>query len=96
MFSAPCRQVDKNNKELVAKCLMGIFSQWRGGSGRGAVIRRQNSRLGIIGVAELCNKQTGAHFTKFDQNLDMAFRSYCGLATFHSLIYKKAADAQYI
>ena len=25
----------------------------------------------MIGVAELCNKQTGTHFTKFDQDLDM-------------------------
>merc|ERR1719233_1221292 len=49
----------------------------------------------VIGVAELCNKQTGTHFTKFDQDLAMAFSSYCGLAILHSLMYKKVADAQY-
>ena len=28
----------------------------------------------VIGVAELCNKQAGTHFTKFDQEMAMAFR----------------------
>ena len=28
----------------------------------------------VIGVAELCNKQSGAHFTKFDEEMAMAFR----------------------
>ena len=28
----------------------------------------------VIGVAELCNKQSGTHFTKFDQEMAMAFR----------------------
>ena len=65
----------------------------------------------VIGVAELCNKQSGSHFTKFDEEMAMAFRyeqlflwtiiilicfsSYCGLAILHSLMYKKVADAQY-
>lgn len=50
---------------------------------------------GVIGVAELCNKQTNSHFTKFDEEMAMAFSSYCGLAILHSLMYKKVADAQY-
>jgi len=50
---------------------------------------------GVIGVAELCNKQTNTHFTKFDEEMAMAFSSYCGLAIIHSLMYKKVADAQY-
>ena len=29
----------------------------------------------VIGVAELCNKQSGSHFTKFDEEMAMAFRS---------------------
>jgi len=49
----------------------------------------------VIGVAELCNKQPGTHFTKFDEEMAMAFSSYCGLAILHSLMYKKVADAQY-
>lgn len=49
----------------------------------------------VIGVAELCNKQSGSHFTKFDEEMAMAFSSYCGLAILHSLMYKKVADAQY-
>ena len=28
----------------------------------------------VIGVAELCNKQSGSHFTKFDEEMAMAFR----------------------
>jgi len=50
---------------------------------------------GVIGVAELCNKQTNSHFTTFDEEMAMAFSSYCGLAILHSLMYKKVADAQY-
>lgn len=49
----------------------------------------------VIGVAELCNKQSGSHFTKFDEEMATAFSSYCGLAILHSLMYKKVADAQY-
>lgn len=49
----------------------------------------------VIGVAELCNKLTNTHFTKFDEEMAMAFSSYCGLAILHSLMYKKVADAQY-
>jgi len=54
-----------------------------------------NSDSGVIGVAELCNKQTNTHFTKFDEEMAIAFSSYCGLAILHSLMYKKVADAQY-
>ena len=49
----------------------------------------------VIGVAELCNKQSGSHFTKFDEEMAMAFSSYCGLAILHSLMYKKVVDAQH-
>ena len=38
---------------------------------------------GVIGVAELCNKQTNSHFTTFDEEMAMAFSSYCGLAILH-------------
>ena len=31
----------------------------------------------VIGVAELCNKQSGSHFTKFDEEMAMAFRCEC-------------------
>ena len=48
----------------------------------------------VIGVAELCNKQAGTHFTKFDQGLAMAFSSYCGLAILHSLMYKKIPEEE--
>ena len=34
----------------------------------------------VIGVAELCNKQSGAHFTKFDEEMAMAFRYLLHLA----------------
>ena len=37
----------------------------------------------MIGVAELCNKQTNSHFTTFDEEMAMAFSSYCGLAILH-------------
>ena len=32
----------------------------------------------VIGVAELCNKQSGSHFTKFDEEMAMAFRFVTG------------------
>jgi len=50
---------------------------------------------GVIGVAELCNKEQGTHFTKYDEEMALAFSSYCGLAIMHSLMYKRVADAQY-
>jgi len=50
---------------------------------------------GVIGVAELCNKENAAHFTKYDEEMAIAFSVYCGLAIMHSLMYKRVADAQY-
>ncbi|XP_059079740.1 cGMP-dependent 3',5'-cyclic phosphodiesterase-like isoform X3 [Tigriopus californicus] len=49
----------------------------------------------VIGVAELCNKTTGSHFTTFDEEIASAFSAYCGISILHSFMYKKVADAQY-
>ncbi|CAL4063774.1 unnamed protein product [Meganyctiphanes norvegica] len=49
----------------------------------------------VIGVAELCNKSTGSHFTAFDEEIATAFSIYCGISISHSLLYKKATDTQY-
>ncbi|XP_078401092.1 phosphodiesterase 2A isoform X2 [Cetorhinus maximus] len=49
----------------------------------------------IVGVAELCNKINGPWFTKFDEDLALAFSIYCGISISHSLMYKKVHEAQY-
>ncbi|XP_059819232.1 cGMP-dependent 3',5'-cyclic phosphodiesterase [Hypanus sabinus] len=49
----------------------------------------------IVGVAELCNKINGPWFTKFDEDLALAFSIYCGISIAHSLLYKKVHEAQY-
>ncbi|XP_041055954.1 cGMP-dependent 3',5'-cyclic phosphodiesterase isoform X3 [Carcharodon carcharias] len=49
----------------------------------------------IVGVAELCNKINGPWFTKFDEDLALAFSIYCGISISHSLLYKKVHEAQY-
>ncbi|XP_072118636.1 cGMP-dependent 3',5'-cyclic phosphodiesterase isoform X2 [Mobula birostris] len=49
----------------------------------------------IVGVAELCNKVNGPWFTKFDEDLALAFSIYCGISIAHSLLYKKVHEAQY-
>ncbi|XP_032872534.1 cGMP-dependent 3',5'-cyclic phosphodiesterase [Amblyraja radiata] len=49
----------------------------------------------IVGVAELCNKINGPWFTKFDEDLALAFSIYCGISIVHSLLYKKVNEAQY-
>ncbi|XP_069748281.1 cGMP-dependent 3',5'-cyclic phosphodiesterase isoform X2 [Narcine bancroftii] len=49
----------------------------------------------IVGVAELCNKINGPCFTKFDEDLALAFSIYCGISIAHSLLYKKVHEAQY-
>ncbi|XP_069947846.1 cGMP-specific 3',5'-cyclic phosphodiesterase [Cherax quadricarinatus] len=48
----------------------------------------------VIGVAELCNKTTGLHFTRFDEELATAFSIYCGISISNSLLYKKVFDTQ--
>ncbi|XP_072333561.1 cGMP-dependent 3',5'-cyclic phosphodiesterase isoform X5 [Scyliorhinus torazame] len=49
----------------------------------------------IVGVAELCNKINGPWFTKFDEDLALAFSIYCGISISHSLLYKRVNEAQY-
>lgn len=49
----------------------------------------QENDRSVIGVAELCNKTSGLHFTKFDEEIALAFSAYCGLSILHSLMYKK-------
>lgn len=48
----------------------------------------------VLGVAELCNKTTGLHFTRFDEELATAFSIYCGISISNSLLYKKVFDTQ--
>ncbi|XP_066977426.1 cGMP-dependent 3',5'-cyclic phosphodiesterase-like isoform X2 [Macrobrachium rosenbergii] len=48
----------------------------------------------VIGVAELCNKTTGLHFTRFDEEIATAFSIYCGISINNSLLYKKVFDTQ--
>lgn len=50
---------------------------------------------GVIGIAELCNKLNGIHFSQFDEEIAMAFSIYCGISIMHSLMYKKVRDAQH-
>ncbi|UYV60750.1 PDE2A [Cordylochernes scorpioides] len=49
---------------------------------------------GVVGVAELCNKINGKHFTSFDEEMAQAFSIYCGISIMHSLMWKKVRDAQ--
>nr|XP_045599469.1 cGMP-dependent 3',5'-cyclic phosphodiesterase-like isoform X2 [Procambarus clarkii]XP_045599471.1 cGMP-dependent 3',5'-cyclic phosphodiesterase-like isoform X2 [Procambarus clarkii]XP_045599472.1 cGMP-dependent 3',5'-cyclic phosphodiesterase-like isoform X2 [Procambarus clarkii] len=48
----------------------------------------------VIGVAELCNKTTGLHFSRFDEEIATAFSIYCGISIANSLLYKKVFDTQ--
>ncbi|XP_063840709.1 cGMP-dependent 3',5'-cyclic phosphodiesterase-like isoform X2 [Scylla paramamosain] len=48
----------------------------------------------VIGVAELCNKTTGLHFTRFDEEIATAFSIYCGISISNSLLYKKVSESQ--
>lgn len=48
----------------------------------------------MIGVAELCNKTTGLHFTRFDEEIATAFSIYCGISISNSLLYKKVSESQ--
>ncbi|KAG8177159.1 hypothetical protein JTE90_009851 [Oedothorax gibbosus] len=49
---------------------------------------------GVIGVAELCNKISGSHFTHFDEEIASSFSVYCAICIMHSLMWKKVRDAQ--
>ncbi|XP_015914248.2 cGMP-dependent 3',5'-cyclic phosphodiesterase isoform X2 [Parasteatoda tepidariorum] len=49
---------------------------------------------GVIGVAELCNKINGNHFTQFDEEIASTFSVYCAICIMHSLMWKKVRDAQ--
>ncbi|XP_046389171.1 cGMP-dependent 3',5'-cyclic phosphodiesterase-like isoform X2 [Ischnura elegans] len=48
----------------------------------------------VIGVAQLCNKINGVHFTSFDEEIALAFSVYCAISIAHSLMLKKVQDAQ--
>ncbi|KAF0309756.1 cGMP-dependent 3',5'-cyclic phosphodiesterase [Amphibalanus amphitrite] len=48
----------------------------------------------VLGVAELCNKVTGPHFTRFDEEAARAFAIYCGIALVNSFMYRKIMDTQ--
>ena len=48
----------------------------------------------VLGVAELCNKLTGPHFTDFDEEAARAFAIYCGIALVNSFMYRKVMDTQ--
>lgn len=37
----------------------------------------------VLGVAQLCNKKTGQHFTEFDEDLASAFAVYCCISISH-------------
>ena len=48
----------------------------------------------MLGVAELCNKLTGPHFSDFDEEAARAFAIYCGIALVNSFMYHKVMDTQ--
>lgn len=48
---------------------------------------------GIVGVAQLCNKEQG-DFDFFDEEIALAFSIYCGVSIMHSLVYKRLLEAQ--
>lgn len=39
--------------------------------------------LGVIGVAELCNKINGRYFTQFDEEIASTFSVYCAICIMH-------------
>ncbi|XP_034300949.2 cGMP-dependent 3',5'-cyclic phosphodiesterase isoform X2 [Magallana gigas] len=55
----------------------------------------KNERGDVLGVAQLCNKKTGQHFTEFDEDLASAFAVYCCISISHCLMYKKLQDSQH-
>lgn len=55
----------------------------------------KNERGDVLGVAQLCNKKTGQHFTEFDEDLASAFAVYCCISISHSLMYQNVLAAQY-
>lgn len=44
-------------------------------------IKDENDK--VVGVAQLCNKVNGPHFTKFDEELAKAFSVYCCISIVH-------------
>lgn len=44
----------------------------------------KNERGDVLGVAQLCNKKTGQHFTEFDEDLASAFAVYCCISISHA------------
>ncbi|XP_048778006.1 cGMP-dependent 3',5'-cyclic phosphodiesterase-like isoform X8 [Ostrea edulis] len=55
----------------------------------------KNEKGDVLGVAQLCNKKTGQHFTAFDEDLASAFAVYCCISISHCLMYKKLQDSQH-
>ncbi|XP_062615752.1 cGMP-dependent 3',5'-cyclic phosphodiesterase-like isoform X1 [Saccostrea cucullata] len=55
----------------------------------------KNEKGDVLGVAQLCNKKTGQHFTEFDEDLASAFAVYCCISISHCLMYKKLQDSQH-
>ncbi|XP_056010642.1 cGMP-dependent 3',5'-cyclic phosphodiesterase-like isoform X1 [Ostrea edulis] len=55
----------------------------------------KNEKGDVLGVAQLCNKKTGQHFTAFDEDLASAFAVYCCISISHSLMYQNVLAAQY-
>nr|XP_022323463.1 cGMP-dependent 3',5'-cyclic phosphodiesterase-like isoform X6 [Crassostrea virginica] len=55
----------------------------------------KNEKGDVLGVAQLCNKKTGQHFTEFDEDLASAFAVYCCISISHSLMYQNVLAAQY-
>lgn len=48
----------------------------------------------VIGVAQLCNKSSGFHFDKCDEEVATAFSVYCGISIMHSKIHKQVQKAE--
>ncbi|XP_074649762.1 cGMP-dependent 3',5'-cyclic phosphodiesterase-like isoform X2 [Tubulanus polymorphus] len=48
----------------------------------------------VIGVAQLCNKKIGEHFTVFDVEIAKAFSVYCCISIVHSILYQKVHETQ--
>ncbi|XP_035905318.1 cGMP-dependent 3',5'-cyclic phosphodiesterase-like [Anopheles stephensi] len=49
---------------------------------------------GVIGVAQLCNKLSGFHFDKCDEEVATAFSVYCGISIMHALVHKQVQKAE--
>ncbi|XP_020277544.1 cGMP-dependent 3',5'-cyclic phosphodiesterase-like isoform X2 [Pseudomyrmex gracilis] len=49
---------------------------------------------GIIGVAQVRNKQNGLYFDVFDEQIASAFSFFCGISIMNSINYKKLQNTQ--